>query len=117
MTMGRGMNFTADPMPVTPSTINKTPAIMVQRKRPSTPCTAMMPAMTTTKAPVGPPIWVFDPPKRRNQESRDHGAINSRLRRQPDAMAKAIASGNATRPTVIPATKSSRNLLRCIRAG
>ena len=42
--------------------INRTPAIMVQRKRPSTPWTAMMPATTTTKAPVGPPIWCLDPP-------------------------------------------------------
>ena len=27
------------------------------------PWTAMIPAITTTKAPVGPPIWVFDPPR------------------------------------------------------
>ena len=30
----------------------------------------------------------------------------------PEAMAKAIASGSATRPTVTPATRSERNLCR-----
>ena len=62
-TTGRGMNFTADPMPVAPSTTSSTPAIMVHMNRPSRPCTATMPATTTTNAPVGPPICVFDPPK------------------------------------------------------
>ena len=62
ITTGRGMNLTADPMPVAPSTTSRTPAITVHMKRPSTPCTATIPATTTTNAPVGPPIWVFDPP-------------------------------------------------------
>src|SRR6266404_973269 len=61
-TTGRGMNFTADPMPVTPSTTSSTPAIIVHMNSPSIPCTATMPEMTTTNAPVGPPICVFDPP-------------------------------------------------------
>ena len=61
-TTGRGMNWTAAPMPVTPSTTSRTPAIMVHMKSPSTPCSATMAATTTTKAPVGPPIWQRDPP-------------------------------------------------------
>ena len=39
-----------------------TPAIIVHMNRPSTPCSATMPATTTTKAPVGPPIWKREPP-------------------------------------------------------
>ncbi len=62
MTTGRGMNLTAAPMPVTPSMTSITPAIIVHMNRPSTPYFATMPATTTTKAPVGPPIWTRDPP-------------------------------------------------------
>ena len=42
---------------------SKTPAITVHMNNPSTPCTATIPEITTTNAPVGPPIWVFDPPR------------------------------------------------------
>ena len=41
---------------------SSTPAITVHMNSPSTPCTATIPATTTTNAPVGPPICVFDPP-------------------------------------------------------
>src|SRR5229473_8120586 len=61
-TTGRGINFTAEPMLVTPNTTSSTPAIIVHMKSPSMPCTATIPEMTTTNAPVGPPICVFDPP-------------------------------------------------------
>ena len=54
-TTGRGMNFTAVPKPVAPKTTSRTPAIIVHMNRPSTPCFATIPAITTTKAPVGPP--------------------------------------------------------------
>ncbi len=64
ITIGRGMNFTAEPMPVRPMIIRMTPAITVHMNRPSTPCRATIPATTTTNAPVGPPIWVVDPPSR-----------------------------------------------------
>ena len=74
--------FHRRPMPVAPSTTSRTPAIMVHMNRPSRPWTAMIPATTTTNAPVGPPICVFDPPKQRDQKARDHGAINSGLRRE-----------------------------------
>ena len=62
VTTGRGKYLTAVPIPVTPRMTRRTPAIMVQRKRPSMPYFAMMPATTTTKAPVGPPICVLEPP-------------------------------------------------------
>ncbi len=59
---GRGMKRMAPPMPLRPSSTSMTPPIIVQRKRPATPWVATMPAMTTTNAPVGPPIWTIDPP-------------------------------------------------------
>ena len=62
ITTGRGMNFTAVPRPVSASTIRITPAIIVTISSPERPCCAMMPATMTTKAPVGPPIWMREPP-------------------------------------------------------
>ena len=62
MITGLGMYFTAVPVPVSPITTSITPAINVHINRPSTPYFAMMPDTTTTKAPVGPPIWKRDPP-------------------------------------------------------
>jgi len=61
-TTGRGMKRMALPMPARPSSTSITPAIIVQMNRPGTPCVATMPATTTTKAPVGPPIWTIEPP-------------------------------------------------------
>ena len=77
------MYFTAEPMPVRPMTTSMTPAITVHMNRPSTPCTATMPATTTTNAPVGPPICVVEPPSSGDQKAGDDGAVNSGLRRQP----------------------------------
>src|SRR5712692_7193809 len=59
---GRGKYLTAVPMPVTPSKTRRTPAIMVHVKSPSMPYLATIPETTTTNAPVGPPICVFEPP-------------------------------------------------------
>ena len=69
-------------------------------------------ATTTTKAPVGPPICVFDPPKAEISKpvTMAHSMLACGV--SPEAMAEAMASGRATRPTVIPAITSSRNLWR-----
>ncbi len=61
-TTGRGMYLTADPTPDAPSATSMMPAIMVHRNSPLTPYWPMMPATTTTNAPVGPPMAVIDPP-------------------------------------------------------
>ena len=61
-TTGRGIYLTADPTPDAPSAIRMMPAIIVHRKRPLTPYCPMMPATTTTNAPVGPPMAVIEPP-------------------------------------------------------
>ena len=63
MTTGRGMYLTAEPTPEAPSATRMAPAINVQMKRPCTPYWLMMPATTTTKAPVGPPMAVKEPPR------------------------------------------------------
>ena len=61
-TTGRGMNFTAVPSPVKPSTSSITPAIIVTISRPDRPWSWMMPATMTTKAPVGPETCRREPP-------------------------------------------------------
>jgi hypothetical protein len=62
MTTGLGMKRTAVPDPVSPMITRTTPAIIVHMNKPSTPYLAMMPDTTTTNAPVGPPIWTYEPP-------------------------------------------------------
>ena len=61
-TTGRGMNFTAEPKPVAPSTTSMMPASSVQMYSPIIPCFSTIPDTITTNAPVGPPICVFEPP-------------------------------------------------------
>ncbi len=51
--IGRGMNFTAVPSPVSARPTSITPAIIVTISRPERPCCAMIPATITTNAPVG----------------------------------------------------------------
>jgi len=111
-TTGRGKYFTMVPMPVTPSNTSNTPAIIVHINRPSIPCFATMPATTTTKAPVGPPICVFEPPSAEIRNPVTIAQYKPACGGTPDAIAKAMARGSATRPTVTPATRSERNLWR-----
>src|SRR5713226_3080693 len=108
-TTGRGMNFTAVPKPVTPRISRRTPAIKVDMNNPSTPYFAMMPKTTTTNAPVGPPIWVFDPPRAEITKPATIAQYRPASGGTPEAMAKAIANGSATRPTVMPERRSARN--------
>ena len=63
MTTGRGMKRTAEPSPVSPMASRMMPAISVTMARPGRPKRATMPATMTTNAPVGPPIWVREPPR------------------------------------------------------
>ena len=111
-TTGRGKYFTMVPMPVMPRSTSSTPAIIVHMNRPSIPCLAMMPATTTTKAPVGPPICVFEPPSAEIKKPVTIAQYKSAWGGTPDAIANAIARGSATRPTVTPAIKSHTNLCR-----
>src|SRR5713101_820626 len=68
-----------------------------------------MPNTTTTNAPVGPPICREDPPSAEIKKPATTAQYNPACGGTPDAMANAIASGRATRPTVTPAITSETN--------
>jgi hypothetical protein len=104
------MNFTDVPKPVAPNINRRTPAIMVHMNNPSRPYLATIPNTTTTNAPVGPPIWVDEPPKAEIAKPATIAQYKPAWGGTPDAIAKAIARGSATRPTVIPATRSATNV-------
>lgn len=86
-----------------------TPAIIVHMKSPSIPCFATMPEITTTKAPVGPPIWVIEPPSAEIRNPATTAQYKPDCGGTPEEIAKAIANGSATSPTVTPATRSLPN--------
>ena len=68
--------------------------------------------MMTTKAPVGPPIWTREPPKAEMMKPATIAVYRPRSGVTPLAMAKAIASGRATMPTMTPACRSATNWRR-----
>jgi len=63
---------------------------------------------TTTKAPVGPPIWNRLPPSAEISRPATTAVTRPFSGVVPEAMASAIASGSATIETVRPAMKSWR---------
>ena len=69
-----------------------------------------MPNTTTTYAPVGPPICVFEPPNAEIRNPAMTAVYKPACGGTPDEMAKAIANGSATRPTVSPATRSDKKV-------
>ncbi len=64
--------------------------------------------ISTTKAPVGPPICILLPPRSEIIKPAMIAVIKPLSGVTPEAIAKAIASGNATIPTIIPADKSKK---------
>src|SRR6202044_820153 len=108
-TTGRGMNLTAVPKLVAPNINRRTPAIMVHMNNPSIPYFATIPNTTTTNAPVGPPICVEEPPRAEITNPATIAQYRPACGGIPEAIAKAIAKGSATSPTVIPATRSAMN--------
>ncbi len=65
-----------------------------------------MPATMTTKAPVGPETCSREPPSSAARKPPTIAVYRPACGVTPDAMPNAIASGRATRPTVIPAVTS-----------
>ena len=61
------------------------------------------------KAPVGPPICTVVPPKKAIIKPAIIAVVNPCSGPTPEAIAKAMASGKATIPTIIPAIKSEKN--------
>jgi len=80
------------------------------------PCLAMIPATTTTKAPVGPPICVFEPPSAEIRKPVTMAQYRPACGDTPEAIANAIARGKATRPTVTPANKVGQKFMAIVAA-
>ena len=66
----------------------------------------------TMKAPAGPPICTFEPPRAEIRKPATMAVIRPCSGLRPEAIAKAIASGSATMPTVMPAPTSASALRR-----
>ena len=100
------MNFTRPPILKAPSRIKRIPAIKVAAASPEYPNFSITLKTMTANAPVGPPICTRLPPKKEMQNPAIIAVNNPRSGPTPLAIAKAIASGSATMPTMIPAIKS-----------
>jgi hypothetical protein len=77
---------------------------------PFRPNSSTIPYMMIIKAPVGPPIWTRLPPSEAISIPAMMAVIKPFSGETPEAMAKAIARGNATIPTIIPETISFDNV-------
>ena len=91
------------------------PASKVHMINPLNPKLDTTPAIITTKAPVGPPIWNLLPPSRdiiNPATTAVTRPVEGVIALHPHAMAKAMASGNATTPTVRPDVRSAKKVLR-----
>ena len=82
-------------------------AMIVARIKPDIPNFAVIPATMTTKAPVGPPIWTFEPPSAEIRKPAITAVYIPICGETPDAIPNAMASGRATSPTVKPAIRSA----------
>lgn len=100
---GSGMYLITDPRRAAPIPIRINPAMKVAICNPAMPCCAVISASTAMKAPVGPEICNREPPKSEVQSPATMAVYTPCSGRAPEAMAKAIASGNATTPTISPA--------------
>ena len=94
-----------------PIAMSMKPAIIVQIIRFAQPYLARIAYSTTTNAPVGPPIHSRVPPSAEIKNPAMIAVISPCSGVTPLAIAKAIASGTATMPTVTPASRSARNLV------
>src|SRR3546814_13929601 len=66
--------------------------------------------ITTTKAPVGPPTWVREPPKADMRKPAITAVTSPLSGDAPLAIASAMDKGSATTATVRPASASARRL-------
>ena len=107
------MNLIALPNLASPIATRITPAMSVATVSPSMPYFCTMPYTITTNAPVGPPICTREPPNAEMMKPATMAVHRPRSGVTPLAMAKAIASGSATMPTITPAIAS---LVNCARS-
>jgi hypothetical protein len=108
-TTGQGMKATARPRPLKPSTQTSTPAIRDKRATLPVPWTATTGASTTTMAPVGPDTCTGEPPITAATSPATIAVISPVSAPTPELTPNARASGSATMPTVMPASRSVRH--------
>src|SRR6266851_1616458 len=106
------MNLIAAPSRASPKPMRMTPAMSVASASPSTPCCWTIAYTITTNAPVGPPICTRDPPSAAIRNPPTIAVNSPRSGLTPLAMAKAMARGSATMPTMTPAVTSVTNWSR-----
>ena len=82
ITMGRGMYFTAAPMPVSPMTTRMRPAITVHMNRPSTPCEGDNAGDDDHECSGRAANLGRRSAEHGNQKTGDDGAVDSGLRRE-----------------------------------
>ncbi len=111
-TTGNGTISMARPMALSPIRITITPAITASSGTCWTPCWAITGSNTTVIAPVGPEICRWLPPNTAATMPATTAVIRPAAAPTPDATPKPSASGNATMPTVTPASRSRAQLWR-----
>ena len=92
--------------------MRNTPAMRVAIVSPSNPYCWMMPYIIIMNAPVGPPICTFEPPKSETMSPATMAVMIPFSGVTPEAIPKAMASGSATMPTMMPASRSVVNWRR-----
>ena len=95
-----------------PINTRRIPAIRVATSSPLMPYSVMIPSTMTMKAPVGPPICTELPPSAETTNPPMTAVISPTSGETPLAMAKAIAIGRATIPTMSPARRSRVSIPR-----
>ncbi len=109
---GFGMYLMTAPNRAKPKATRITPAISVAICRPAIPCCAVMMDSTAMNAPVGPEICTRVPPKSEVRTPATIEVYKPCSGRAPLAIAKAMAKGRATTPTMMPATTLLRMCAR-----
>ena len=100
------MYFMMVPRRSKPKSMRNTPAMSVAMVSPLMPNFCMMPYMMMMNAPVGPPICTLLPPNTDMMNPATIAVMMPFSGDTPEAMPKAIASGSATMPTIMPAMMS-----------
>ena len=110
VTTGNGIYLIIVPNLHAPSTNKITPAISAQTTSACGPCDKTIGASNGTNAPAGPPICTREPPSSETKKPPMMAVKIPISGFSPDAMASAIASGNATMPTISPAVRSAKKV-------
>ena len=102
---GAGMNLMTAPRRARPISTRIAPAMNVATCKPAMPYFAVTPDRMAMKAPVGPATCTRVPPNSETARPPRMAVYSPCSGRAPDAIAKAIASGSATTPTMSPESR------------